>query len=354
MQENLISKLNNLERTDQKIFQNSEKKHTQDFIKINKKIYASHRVKPFEIELWRSDQTNDDKELIIFMPGLAGEINNFMWLGKELSKKGWPILFIDHRGSNSEAFTEVLEGRGAIPGSLDFFLYRIKDLDAVLKAHKNGEFGLPNNSYILMGHSLGALIAFLYEGNKPTDQLEDRCDSALEDFAVTNLSKLLQCQLSEIPFPEKNNAYKASAIIGFNSFGSLVWPKVSGAGIKIPTLLIGGTYDFITPLMNEQFEVFSALNNPSNRFLIIEGASHFSPIRINNSYEEENNNVFKISEYFIGSDPILVQDLSAKFIVEFLENINNQEVPTVIKNQRDLGLDFHLLDIKTLKELLKN
>ena len=92
-----------------------------------------------------------------------------------------------------------------------------------------------------MGHSLGALISLLYEGNKPTDQLENRCDSALKDFAVTNLSKLLQCQLSEVPFSEKNNAYKASAIIGFNSFGSLVWPKEKSSGIKTPTLLIGGT-----------------------------------------------------------------------------------------------------------------
>ena len=102
---------------------------------------------------------------------------------------------------------------------------------------------------------------------------------------MTNLSKLLQCQLSEIPFFEKKNANKATAIIGFNSFGSLVWQKENGAGINIPTLLIGGTYDFITPLMNEQFEVFYALNNQSNRFLIIEGASHFSPIRIKNSDE---------------------------------------------------------------------
>merc|ERR1711991_8214 len=107
------------------------------------------------------------------------------------------------------------------------------------------------------------------------------------------------------------------------------------------------------PLMNEQFIVFSALNNPSNRFLIIEGASHFSPIRINNSYEE-NNDVFKISESFIGSNPILVQDLSAKFIVKFLENIKEPEVPTVIKNQRDFGLDFHFLDLESIKEISKN
>jgi len=159
--------------------------------------------------------------------------------------------------------------------------------------------------------------------------------------------------LSEIPFPKKNNSNKASAIIGFNSFGSLIWPKENSTGIKTPTLLIGGTYDLITPLINEQFRVFSALNNPSNRFLIIEGASHFSPIRINKSYEE-NNDVFKISESFIGSDPLLVQDLSAKFIVKFLENIKNQELPKVIKNQRYLGLDFHFLDLETIKEVSEN
>ncbi len=354
MQQDLISKLNNLERTNQKTFKNYEKNIlTKDLIKINKKIYASHRVKPFEIEIWKNKKPNEDKKLIIFMPGLGGEINNFKWIGNELTKRGWPIVFVNHRGSNLKAISEVLEKGKSIPGSADFFLYRIKDLDAVLKAHENGEFGLPNNSYILMGHSLGALIALLYEGNKPTHQLEERCDSALKDFAVTNLSKLLQCQLSEIPFSEKNNVNKASAIVGFNAFGGLVWPKENSAGIKAPTLLIGGTYDLITPLMNEQFRVFSALNNPSNRFLIIEGASHFSPIRINNSYKEKNN-VFKISESFIGSDPELVQNLSAKFIVKFLENIEDPEVPTVIKNQKDLGLDFHLLDLESIKEISKN
>ena len=88
----------------------------------------------------------DDKELIIFMPGLGGDINNFRWIGNQLAKRGWPIAFIDHRGSNLKSFIEVLEGKEAIPGSADFFLYRIKDLDALLKAHGNGEFGLPNDS----------------------------------------------------------------------------------------------------------------------------------------------------------------------------------------------------------------
>ena len=204
-----------------------------------------------------------------------------------------------------------------------------------------------------MGHSLGALIALLYEGNKPTDQFIERCNSSLKDLALTNLSKLLQCQLTEIPFPEKSSANKATAIIGFNSFGSLLWPKENSSGVKVPTLLIGGTYDLITPLINEQFKVFSALNNSANRFLIIEGASHFSPIRINNSFSE-NDDVFKINESFIGSDPVLVQNLSLKFIIEFLKNIKGQEMTSVIKNQSEMGLDFHLLDLELIKEVSKN
>ena len=353
MQQDLISKLNNLEKTNKEPFKNIKNDFNSELIKINKKIYAPHRVKPFKIELWKNKKPDENRELIVFMPGLGGEIKNFKWIGRELAKRGWPIVFIDHRGSNLKAIKEILEGKEAIPGSADFFLNRVKDLDAVLKAHQNGEFGLVNDSYILMGHSLGALIALLYEGNKPTNQLDERCDSALKDFAVTNLSKLLQCQLNEISYFEKKRNNKAKAIIGFNSFGSLVWPNENSAGIKIPTLLVGGTYDLITPLMNEQFIVFSALNNSSNRFLIIEGASHFSPIRINNSYLE-NNDVFKINKSFIGSDPISIQDLSLKFIVEFIENIKDQKIPSVIKNQNEMGLNFHLLDLETIKEVSQN
>ena len=166
------------------------------------------------------------------------------------------------------------------------------------------------------------------------------------------MSKYLQCQLNEIPYSQEINFNKATALIGFNSFGSLLWPNEKSSGITIPTLLIGGTYDLITPLMNEQFRVFSALNNPLNRFLIVEGASHFSPIRIKNSYKE--NDVFKISDSFIGSDPFLIQDLSSKIVVEFIKNVKNKKIPNVIKKQRAMGLNFHLLDLKTIKEISKN
>ncbi len=191
-----------------------------------------------------------------------------MWFWDK-EQKGWPVILVHHKGSNSKTISQVLEGKEVIPGSTDFFFNRIKDLDAVLKEHRNGSFGLDNESYILMGHSLGALISLLYEGGKPLDGLENRCENALKDFGVTNLSKFVQCQLSEITLPKKIYPKKANAIIGFNAFGSLIWPKEKSSGIDIPILLIGGTYDLITPLIGEQFKVFLSANNPLNRFLII-------------------------------------------------------------------------------------
>ena len=36
------------------------------------------------------------------------------------------------------------------------------------------------------------------------------------------------------------------------------------------------------------------------------------------------------------------------------KNIKDQKIPNVVKNQRDLGLDFHLLDLETIKEISEN
>ena len=357
MQQDLILKLNKLERSNQKLFKKERIVNDSEIIKVKKQIYSSHRNEPLEIELWKRGKESSDKELIIFMPGLGGDINNFSWIGIELSKRGWPVLFIDHKGSNADTFIEVLKGKEAIPGSVDFFSYRLKDLDSVLKAHKNGDFEIMNESYILIGHSLGAFVAFLYEGNLPKDDFENRCNLALKDFAITNLSKLLQCELNEIPIPKLNKSQKAKAIIGFNTFGSLVWPDEKNSGVEMPVLFIGGTYDLVTPIISEQIKVFlSTKPNQLNRFLIIEGASHFSPIRMYKDHSEdvETNDLFKIREPFIGSNPLSVQDLSLKVIVEFLNNIKKEEGINIIRNQTENNLNFHILDRKTLKEIVNN
>ena len=357
-QQNLVSKLNSLEEID-KTF---PFKHTKELVKdkdidikpIKIQLKVDHRDKPLSIELWKSKKQNFDKEIIIFMPGFGGDIENFRWLGSKLSNNGWPILFIEHDGSDSNALKSFMDGDSALPGGADFYLYRIKDLNAVINAHKNGYFGENNESYILMGHSLGSLIAFLHEGSDPIEGLNLRCDKALKDFALTNLSKLLQCQLSELSLPKLRRSNRLKALIGFNTFGSLIWPNKKSLDINAPVLLIGGTYDLITPITGEQLKVFSSITgNSLNRFLIIEGASHFSPIRVKNKNFKKiySDDVFKINETFIGHYPNDVQNLALEVIIQFLNDIDNKKGLKVVKNQDKYNLKFHILDNQRVRDI---
>ena len=351
-------KLNKLNYEDLKISKNINLDNQVNFNYFNKKynLKVSHRSNPLSLDLWIPEM-NSNKDLIIFMPGLGGDISNFRWLGKGLSKKGWPVIFIDHIGSNSDAIKASIKGENPLPEGEDIFLYRLKDLDAVIKAHINGSFDLKNKSYILMGHSLGSLVSILYEGNLPRKSFSSRCEKAFNDFALTNLSKLIQCQLLELPIPEFKKSLNSKGIIGFSSFGNLIWSNRESNGVNVPVLFIGGTYDLITPLVNEQFRTFLASeSNKLNRFLIIEGASHFSPIRVIQEISEEkiDNDVFKIQQNFIGINPFDFQEISLSIIVQFLKNLDRGKGLSIIKKANIRNINFHLLDKKELIEIYRN
>ena len=354
-QQRLISKLNVDDKTKEISILGTKKQINN--ISSKKSIEVPHRKNLLNVEVWKPVNNNIEKDIVIFMPGLGGDIGNFRWIGSELSSRGWPVILIDHEGSNSDTFKAVMKGKEALPGGADNYLYRIKDLHEIINANKKRAFDLKNQSYILMGHSLGSLVAFLYEGYPPINGFEKRCDKALVDFAVTNLSKLLQCQLTQIPLPEFNQSSELRAIIGFNSFGNLIWPYPQKIGINVPVLLIGGTYDLITPVESEQFKIFlSAESSLKNRFLVVEGASHFSPIRVNNinSSPDSGEDVFNINENFIGSYPLAFQKLSLEIIINFLNTLETKNGLDIIKKQNAYDLKFHILGAEQIREIIKN
>ena len=130
-QQNLAKRFNlllNKENNINNIFDKDEdididKYNDNDIKSYSKQINlnVSHREKPLSLELWYPNK-KFDKELIIFMPGLGGDISNFRWLGSGLSKRGWPVIFIEHEGSNSEAFNASIMRGDSLPGGADIFL----------------------------------------------------------------------------------------------------------------------------------------------------------------------------------------------------------------------------------------
>ncbi len=318
-------------------------------------LNVSHRNEPLNLEIWNpSFREKTRKNWILLMPGLGGDRNHFNWLARSLSHNGWPVVVLDHPGSDSLALEALVKGRLHLPGA-EVIPDRLNDLDSVLNAKKSGKIDISAEKVVLMGHSLGALTAIFASGVKIDNQLENRCQKVFDNLSLTNLSSLLQCQLVDITLKDRENMENLSAIVGMNSFGSFLWQKNLDNQMNIPLFLTGGTFDLVTPSISEQLGLLLALSSsPLSRVLLIEGASHFSPIRVQGQMKQsEGKDLFNLGESIVGYHPLSVQSLLSFEILRFLENLEEKKSIPSNTNQIKDELKFHILDRTLIEKLLK-
>ena len=318
-------------------------------------LTVGHRNEPLSLEVWNpSFREKTRKNWVLLMPGLGGDQNHFNWLARSLSHNGWSVVVLDHPGSDSLALEALLKGRLPLPGA-EVIPDRIDDIDSVLKAKKLGKIDISEENVVLIGHSLGALTSILASGAKIDDQLGDRCQKVLDNLSLTNLSSLLQCQLVDITLSERKKMENLSAIVGINSFGSFLWEDNSDNQIDVPLFLTGGTFDLVTPSLSEQLGLLLSVSSSElSRVLLIEGASHFSPIRVEAKMSQsEGKDLFNLGESFVGYHPLSVQSLLAFEIVSFLEKLEEiKSFPSKI-NLTKGELKFHILDRAIIEKLVK-
>ncbi len=320
------------------------------------KLDVSHRRDSLNIEIWNpSIAYKKRSSWIVLMPGLGGDPDHFRWLARSLAHQGWPVVVLDHPGSNSKAIQALIEGSKPVPGA-EVILDRIDDLRAVVEAKKDGQIDIQGTRLILIGHSLGALTSFIAAGASPSSELEKKCENILNNLSLSNLSALLQCQFVDINISDNQKIDEIELIVGINSFGSILWSNTFKAQINSPVLLIGGTFDLITPAISEQLGLFSSTkSHPFSRILIVEGASHFSPIRVENQLNQKSGeDLFQLGESLVGIHPLSVQSLLAEIIAKFINDFElNKSIPA-LSNQVKGDLNFHILDLKNVKNILRN
>ncbi|WP_225866192.1 alpha/beta hydrolase [Prochlorococcus marinus] len=332
---------------------NELKESIYEVVKLN----VPHRTEALNVEVWNPLARDEPrKSWIVFMPGLGGDQLHFRWLARSLSHQGWPVVVLDHPGSDSKALNSLVDGSLPAPSGAEVFPYRLSDLRAVLLAREKELFTVPGEKVVLMGHSLGALTAFLASGNLPQTGLLERCKNALDDFSITNLSRLLQCQLVDVPLPTFSEITQLEAIVGINSFGSLLWPDPSTLKLNVPVFLTGGTFDLITPALSEQLGLLlSTKPNPFSRVLVIEGASHFSPIRVKNQTDHsKGEDLFQLGEALVGTYPLSVQGLLASQIIRYLDQLEDGKPLPTLENTTNMNLKFHILDHSTTRKVIGN
>ena len=113
-------------------------------------------------------------------PGWGGSTDQLRWLAQALHERDWPVVLLDHPGSNELAVRELVQGRRLPPGA-ETLPGRVQDLQAVVAAAQTG--GLPQlgQQVVLMGHSLAGLTSLLAAGLRPEPGLQRRCKRSLAD-----------------------------------------------------------------------------------------------------------------------------------------------------------------------------
>ena len=313
-------------------------------------LAVSHREEPLEFQLWLPAEGAPKRDQwMVLMPGLGGSPDHFRWLGRGLSRRGWAVVVPEHPGSDDEAVQALLEGRLPPPGA-EVLPARLNDLDALLKARDQGVFQVPGQRLVLAGHSLGAFSALLSTGARPAPGFARRCASVLSDLPLSNLSRLLQCQLQDVSLPQQVAPKGLSAVIGFNSFGSLLWPAGSLAKtVNVPVMFTGGTLDLITPPISEQLGLLLAMSaDPSSRVVLVEGASHFSPVRVEGQRQGgRGEDLFQLGEELVGVQPLQVQALLEQEVVQFLVE-QEQRQPAQQSSAKTLHLKLGELHLHRL------
>ena len=295
-----------------------------------------HRASPLPLELWPARGGAAQRPLLVLMPGLGGSSSQLSWLAGALAQRCWPAVVVEHPGSDEEAVKSALEGAAPPPGA-ESLPARLADLQAVLVARREGRLGLagdsrPSDGVVLIGHSLGGLAALMAAGLVPEAGLGQRCAQALVALPLTNVSRLLQCQLPTITgdgAPEGWAAVPSGAdelpqlegsplrgVVTFNGFGSLLWPRRGLAGLPVPVLMVGGSLDLITPPVPEQLGLLVSSRHPGSRLVLVDGASHFSPVRL----AAEGRPLFQLGRELVGEEPERVQALLLQLTLEFLES----------------------------------
>jgi predicted dienelactone hydrolase len=196
---------------------------------------------------------------------------------------------------------------------------------------------------ILAGHSLGGVTALLAAGLAPAPGLESRCRSALERLPISNPSRLLQCELAERGLPRTpRRPSDLRGVMVFNGFGSLLWPEPRLAELPVPLLLVGGSLDLVTPPLDEQLALFLPARDPRSRLVVVDGGSHFSPVRMT----ERDDVLLRLGRELVGVDPLRVQAVLLGLSEEFLASLETEgsAPPLGPQRRRQDGITAYVLD----------
>ena len=283
-------------------------------------------ARPFAVALYLPQGLAQPAPVVVISHGLGSSPAAFIYLARHLASHGFVVVVPQHIGSDASRREALLSGIVGSDVSPDEFIDRPLDITATLDQLEQlaqsdptlrGRMDLQTVGAI--GHSFGGYTVLALAGADPNvPRLRQECTNPRPTL---NAAPVLQCLGDNLPFDGTLRDPRIKAVFAISPVTSVVLGPESMSKIQIPTLLMGGSEDFIASTVQEQIHPFVWLTTP-DKYLAISIPSNHN--YADGTGGDRNPPAGSIDSFLAGPDPTLarkyVRELSLAFMQRYLAN----------------------------------
>ncbi|MEO0808299.1 MAG: alpha/beta fold hydrolase, partial [Cyanobacteria bacterium J06643_4] len=243
------------------------------------------RQRLIPVEMYWSQDT--EGPLVVLSHGFGADRYFLDYLGEHLASHGLTVVSIEHPGSNLQTLVnlpvdpEIAEEPSRIlpatefldrPRDVSFVLDRLAEFDQ-RSALYEGRFNTENVTII--GHSLGGYTGLALAGAKlDLRSLESFCQD-IQPLGVSP-ADWLQCAAVDLEEQQADlSDDRIQQVMAMNTLTGQLFGEAGLSEITVPTILLTGTQDSVTPTLDQQLNAFTQLSGDKYLLAVI-GGTHLS------------------------------------------------------------------------------
>ncbi|MDJ0568789.1 MAG: alpha/beta hydrolase [Pleurocapsa sp. MO_192.B19] len=248
-------------------------------------------------------ETKQSVPLIVISHGLASNRQTFAYLGEHFASHGFAVAVIEHDDISLNKFDGFLSGAERFPEPNNLIdqpldvKYVLDQLEQESKINPQLQNKINLQQVGVIGQSFGGYTSLALGGAEliPNETAVE-CEKDNYQDVLLDLSSLAKCtfnRLSDRQYQLRDP--RIQAVIAINPLGK-IFGKAGMSSLKIPTMLVSGTHDLITPPVAEQIQPFTWLEDIDKYLVLVKPGTHFS-------FLQEGLGVLPVPDNIVGPSP---------------------------------------------------
>ncbi|MDY7020539.1 MAG: alpha/beta hydrolase [Cyanobacteriota bacterium] len=280
-------------------------------------------------------------------------------LARHIASYGFIVATPEHIGSSLDYRSSFIRGEVDLLLSPIEYVSRPLDitylLDEVEELIRTDSFWRERINFDqigVIGNSFGGTTALALAGAEINyNRLRQQCTP---DSITLNVSLLLQCRAVYLP-PTNYDLRdpRVKAIVAAHPLTSALYGPEGMSKVEVPTLMVAGATDIVTPVIQEQIHPFLWLDAPEKYLAVMVPGTHFS-----STLRSDTQGVEGIPEFIIGTNFDLGRPyffgLSTAFFNVYLKQRQQDKAYLSSSYNKSLsqdGLDINFIQSLSLSQL---